>query len=85
MIDQRMARLAHVGPGGTLHVLAIRGFTSAHPDVRHEKRLALRVSAIVRFADGIVPDNAGSAEPRALFSPAFVRQYVAPISLAGDQ
>ena len=77
MIDQRMARLAHVGPGGTLHVLAIPGFTSAHPDLRGEKRLALRVSAIVRFADGIVPDNAGSAEPRALFSPAFVRQYVA--------
>ena len=77
MIDQRMARLAHVGPGGTLHVLAIPGFTSAHPDLRGEKRLALRVSGIVRFADGIVPDNAGSAEPRALFSPAFVRQYVA--------
>ncbi len=45
MIDQRMARLAHVGPGGTLHVLAIPGFTSAHPDLRGEKRLALRVSA----------------------------------------
>ena len=77
MIDQRMAGLAHVGPGGILHVLGIPGFTSAHPDLRHEKRLALRVSAVVRFADGIVPDNAGSAEPRALFSPAFVRQYVA--------
>ena len=77
MIDQRMAALAHVGPGGTLHVLAIPGYTSAHPDVRGEKRLALRVSAVVRFDDGIVPDNAGSAEPRALFSPAFVRQYVA--------
>ena len=34
MIDQRMATLAHVGPGGTLHVLAIPGYTSAHPDVR---------------------------------------------------
>ena len=77
MIDQRMAGLAHVGPGGTLHVVAIPGYTSAHPDVRGEKRFALRVSAVVRFDDGIVPDNAGSAEPRALFSPAFVRQYVA--------
>ena len=76
MIDQRMAALAHVRPGGILHVLAIPGYTSAHPDVRGEKQLALRVSAIVRFDDGIVPDNAGSAEPRALFSPAFVRQYV---------
>lgn len=76
MIDQRMAGLAHVRPGGTLRVLAIPGYTAAHPDLRHEKRLALRVSAIVSFDDGIVPDNAGSAEPRALFSPAFVRQYV---------
>ena len=29
MIDQRMAGLAHVGPGGMLNVLAIKGFTSA--------------------------------------------------------
>ncbi len=76
MIDPRMAGLAHVRPGGILHVLAVPGYTSAQPDLRHEKRLALRVSGIVRFDDGIVPDNAGSAEPRALFSPAFVRQYV---------
>jgi MacB-like periplasmic core domain/FtsX-like permease family len=76
MIDQRMADLAHLRPGGTLHVLAIPGFTSDKPDFRHAVPLALRVSGIVRFDDELVPSSAGSAEPRALFTPAFVRVYV---------
>ena len=71
MIDQRMAALAHVRPGGVLRVLAYKDFTSPAPRVGG--MLTARVSAIVRFDDGLVPDSAGSAEPRALFSPAFVR------------
>jgi hypothetical protein len=74
MIDQRMAALAHVRPGGILRVQAIQGFTSASPTVRGT--LTARVSAIVRFDDGLVPASAGAAEPRALFSPAFVEKYV---------
>ena len=76
MIDQRMANLAHLRPGGTLHVLAIPGFVSDTPDFRHAVPLAVRVSGIVRFDDELVPSSAGSAEPRALFTPAFVRVYV---------
>jgi hypothetical protein len=76
MIDQRMADLAHLRPGGTLHVLAIPGFTSDTPDFKHAVPLALRESGIVRFDDELVPSSAGSAEPRALFTPAFVRVYV---------
>ena len=76
MIDQRMADLAHLRPGGTLHVLGIRGFTSNTPDFGHAVPLALRVSGIVRFDDQIVPSSAGSSQPRALFTPAFVRVYV---------
>jgi putative ABC transport system permease protein len=76
MIDQRMADLARVRPGGTLHVLGIRGFTSNTPDFKHAVPLALRVSGIVRFDDEVVPSSAGSAEPRALFTPAFARVYV---------
>ena len=78
MIDPQMAALAHVAPGGTLHVLGIPGFTSANPDLAHEVPLAVRVSAIVRFDDEIVPGSAGSAEPHALFTPAFVRHYTRP-------
>jgi hypothetical protein len=74
MIDQRMAALAHVRPGGVLRVLAYKDFTSPTPRVGGT--LTARVSAIVRFDDGLVPDSAGSAEPRALFSPAFVDRYV---------
>lgn len=74
MIDQRMAALAHVRPGGILRVLAFKDFTSPRPQV--VGTLTARVSAIVRFDDALVPDNAGAAEPRALFSPAFVDKYV---------
>ncbi|HTT51978.1 MAG TPA: FtsX-like permease family protein [Streptosporangiaceae bacterium] len=74
MIDQQMAALAHVRPGGLLRVQAIEGYTSAHPVVRGV--LTARVSGIVRFDDGLVPASAGAAEPRALFSPAFVTRYV---------
>ena len=59
MIDQRMAALAHLRPGGFLHVLAIPGFTTNAPDFRHAVPLALRVSGIVRFDDELVPDNQG--------------------------
>ena len=76
MIDQRMANLAHLRPGDILHVLGIPGFTSDAPDFKHAVPLALRVSGIVRFDDELVPSSAGSAEPRALFTPAFVRVYV---------
>ena len=67
MIDQRMAALAHVRPGGILRILAIRGFTSPTPRVGGT--LTARVSAIVRFDDGLVPDSAGSAEPRGTVQP----------------
>ena len=78
MIDQRMAALTHLRPGGILHVLAIPGFTTTKPDLEHEVPLAFRVSAIVRFDTGIVPADAGSAHPQALFSPAFIREVVLP-------
>jgi hypothetical protein len=76
MIDQRMAALAHLRPGGLLHVLAIPGFTTNAPAFQRAVPLALRVSGIVRFDDELVPDNQGQAEPRAIASPAFARQYL---------
>ena len=48
MIDQRMADLAHLRPGGILHVLGIPGFTSDTPDFGHAVPLALRVGLRVR-------------------------------------
>ena len=72
MINQQLADRARVGPGGTLHLIGYpqRG---PSPDTAHPVRLAFRVSAIVTFADEIVPATGELGEPRVLLSPAFAR------------
>jgi len=68
MISQRLADREHLRPGGTLDLI---GYPQRHgsPCVKHQVRLAFRVSAVVPFTDQIV---AGSY-PRLLLSPAFAR------------
>lgn len=72
VISRALADRARVGPGGTLHLIGYpqRG---SNADTAHEARLAFRVSAVVVFADEIVPANSELAAPRVLFSPAFAR------------
>jgi len=72
MINQQLADRAHVHPGGTLHLI---GYPQRHgnADVAHVVHLAFRVSAIVTFADEIVPAAGEPGEPRVLLSPAFSR------------
>jgi putative ABC transport system permease protein len=72
MINQRLADRAHVRPGGILRLIGYpqRG---PSPDVAHAVHLAFRVSAIVTFADEIVPATGELGEPRVLLSPAFAR------------
>ena len=72
MINQRLADRAHVRPGGTLHLIGYPQ-RNGNPDVAHAVRLAFRVSAIVTFADEIVPVAGELGEPRVLLSPAFGR------------
>ena len=72
MINQRLADRAHVRPGGTLHLIGYPQ-RNGNPDMAHAVRLAFRVSAIVTFADEIVPVAGELAEPRVLLSPAFGR------------
>lgn len=72
MINQRLADRAHVRPGGTLHLIGYPQ-RNGNPDVAHPARLAFRVSAIVTFADEIVPASGELGEPRVLLSPAFAR------------
>ena len=72
MINQRLADRAHVRPGGTLHLIGYPQ-RNGNPDVAHAVRLAFRVSAIVTFADEIVPVAGELGEPRVLLSPAFSR------------
>jgi ABC-type lipoprotein release transport system permease subunit len=72
MINQQLADRAHVRPGGTLHLIGYPQ-RNGNPDVAHAVRLAFRVSAIVTFADEIVPVAGELGEPRVLLSPAFGR------------
>jgi ABC-type lipoprotein release transport system permease subunit len=72
MINQQLADRAHVRPGGTLHLIGYPQ-RNGNPDVAHAVRLAFRVSAIVTFADEIVPAAGELGEPRVLLSPAFGR------------
>jgi putative ABC transport system permease protein len=72
MINQRLADQAHVRPGGTLHLIGYPQ-RNGNPDGAHAARLAFRVSAIVTFADEIVPTSGEPGEPRVLLSPAFAR------------
>jgi ABC-type lipoprotein release transport system permease subunit len=79
MISRALADRAHVGPGGTLHLIGYpqqvtdRPQQGSAPDYAHAARLAFRVSAVVVFDDEIVPANSELAEPRVLLSPAFAR------------
>jgi len=72
MINQRLADRAHVRPGGMLHLIGYPQ-RNGNPDIAHAVRLAFRVSAIVTFADEIVPAAGEPGEPRLLLSPAFSR------------
>ena len=57
MIDQQLAGLEHLRPGGTLHLLVIPDNpTTGNPEPRLAVPLAFRVSAVVAFDSQIVPE-----------------------------
>src|SRR5215470_3043570 len=56
----------------------------ARPDMAHAVRLALRVSAVVRFDDQIVPANTATALPQVLLTPAFSNEAAAKPFYGGD-
>ena len=68
MISQQVADREHLRPGGTLDLIGYPQ-RDGNPDVKHEVRLAFRVSAVVAFNDQIV----AASYLRLLLSPAFAR------------
>ncbi|HYB14547.1 MAG TPA: ABC transporter permease, partial [Streptosporangiaceae bacterium] len=72
MIDPQLARLEHLQPGGTLHLLGIPDNAFGLPELNRPIPLVFRVSAIVVFDDEIVPTNLNSSSPTALVSAPFV-------------
>ena len=83
MIDQRMAALAHLRPGGPPASSWPSPASPPRPGLPARGPLALRVSGIVGSDDELVPDNQGQAEPRAIASPAFARRTCAVLLADG--
>jgi hypothetical protein len=72
MIDQKLADLEHLRPGGQLHLLLIPNSPkTGTPDPQLAVQLTFRVSAVVTFDSQIVPGTGAAAEPTALLSPPF--------------
>ena len=72
MIDQKLANLEHLRPGGRLHLLLIPNSpTTGNPEPQLAFQLTFRVSAVVTFDSQIVPGTGATGEPTALLSPPF--------------
>jgi ABC-type antimicrobial peptide transport system permease subunit len=69
MVDQQLASLEHLAPGGTLRLYGVPSAPSGAPEYNKAVTLAFRVTAIVVFDDQIVPTgSANSNDPTALVS-----------------
>src|SRR5215471_3402924 len=82
-VDPQLAAREHLRPGSILHLLGIPHYTT-RPDPAHAVRLALRVSAIVRFDDQIVLANTAIVLPQVLFTPAFSNEAAVKAFYGGD-
>jgi ABC-type antimicrobial peptide transport system permease subunit len=72
VIDQQLAGLQHLRPGGTLHLLGVRNNPrTGRPDLQLAVPLAFRVAAVVVFDNQIVPTTRTNGLPMALLSPPF--------------
>jgi ABC-type antimicrobial peptide transport system permease subunit len=72
MVDQKLADLEHLRPGGQLHLLLIPSNPkTGTPQPRLAVQLTFRVSAVVTFDSQIVPQTGATGEPTALLSPPF--------------
>jgi ABC-type antimicrobial peptide transport system permease subunit len=85
MIDQQLASLEHLAPGGTLRLYGVPSAPSGAPEYSKAVTLTYRVTAIVVFDDQIVPTGTNTAEPTALVSWPFAAPAVATALTDGDE
>ena len=86
MIDQQLASLEHLQPGGTLRLLGIpNNPKTGNADVGLAVPLAFRVTAIVVFDTQVIPTTETNSEPLALLSPAFASTRAARLFFYGSQ
>ena len=77
MVDQQLASLEHLTPGGTLRLYGVPSAPSGAPEYNKAVTLTYRVTAIVVFDDEIVPTGTNNAGPTALVSWPFAAPPVA--------
>ena len=86
VIDQQLASLEHLQPGGTLHLLGIPDNPkTGNPDLGLAVPLAFRVTAVVVFDTQVIPTTETNSEPLALLSPAFTATRAARLVFNGTQ
>ena len=74
VIDQQLASLQHLRPGGTLRLLAVpNNRRTGNPEIGLAVPMSFRVTAIGVFDTQVVAASSGSSEPMALLSPPFAR------------
>ncbi|HET6188747.1 MAG TPA: FtsX-like permease family protein [Trebonia sp.] len=77
MVDQQLASIEHLTPGGTLRLYAVPSAENGAPEYSKAVTLAYRVTAIVVFDDEVVPTGTNAAGPTALVSWPFAAPTVA--------
>ena len=77
MVDQQLASLEHLTPGGTLRMYGVPSAPSGAPEYNKAVTLTYRVTAIVAFDDEIVPMGTNTEGPTALVSWPFAAPAVA--------
>jgi ABC-type antimicrobial peptide transport system permease subunit len=85
MVDQRLASLEHLAPGGTLRLYAVPSTPAGKPEYNQAVTLTYRVTAIVVFDNEIVPTGSSATMPTALVSWPFAAPAVASSLSDGDE
>jgi hypothetical protein len=85
MVDQQLASLEHLAPGGTLRLYAVPSTAAGKPEYNLAVTLTYRVTAVVVFDDEIVPTGSSATMPTALVSWPFAAPAVAGALSDGDQ
>jgi ABC-type antimicrobial peptide transport system permease subunit len=86
MIDQQLADVEHLSPGGTLRLYGVPSEASGAPEYGKADTVTYRVTAIVTFNNQIVPTGTNNNLPTALVSwPGFATPAIATGLTDGDE
>ena len=76
MVDQQLASLEHLVPGGTLRLYAVPSTAAGKPEYNLAVTLTYRVTAVVVPDDEIVPTGSSATMPSALVSWPFIPRSI---------